>query len=51
MKVYSVTMEVKIVVRAESREHALLVATEANRISERLESLRVVKVFCPADGK
>lgn len=51
MKVYSVTMEVKIVVRAESREEAVSLATEDYRRHDSLDSLRVVKVFCPADGK
>lgn len=50
-KVYSVTMEVKIVVRATSREDAMLKATETNRITSRLESLRVTDIFCPAEGK
>jgi hypothetical protein len=46
-----VTLEVKLVVRAASREDAMLTATETNRITERLESLRVTNVFCPAEGE
>ena len=50
-KVYSVTLEVKLVVKATSREEALLSATEQQRMAERLQSLRVLDVFCPAEGK
>lgn len=51
MAVYSVTLEIKVVVRAESRAEAALTATETKHICERLESLKVVNVFCPAEGK
>ncbi len=50
-KVYSVTLTVKVVVRAASRAEAALIATETNNITERLESIRVDSVFCPAEGK
>jgi hypothetical protein len=50
-KVYSVTLEVKVVVRAPSRPDAVLVAMETKNIPERLESIKVVNVFCPAEGK
>lgn len=51
LKVFRVTVELKIIVKAESREAATLLATETARLAERLESLRVTDVYCPADGK
>lgn len=50
-KVYSVTLEVKVVVRAPSRAGAVLDAMSPLHIADRLESLRVTDVFCPAEGK
>jgi hypothetical protein len=50
-KVYSVTMEVKVVIRATSKGDAILQALETNRINERLQSAKVTDVVCPADGE
>ena len=50
-KVYSVTLEVKIVVRAPNRAEAVLTAMLPNLIADRLDSLKVTNVFCPAEGK
>ncbi len=50
-KVYSVTLEVKIVVRATSRAEAALDATLPGKIMDRIESIRVTDTFCPAEGK
>lgn len=51
MKVYEVTLTVKVVVRASSRADAALSATEVNNIGPRLASIQVDNVFCPAEGK
>lgn len=50
-KVFSVTIEVKVVVKARSREEAALKALETRNIHQRLDSLKVTNVFCPADGR
>lgn len=50
-KVYSVTVEVKLVVKAPTREDALLFARDEVARLKSLESLRVDSVFCPAEGK
>jgi hypothetical protein len=50
-KVYSVTLEVKIVVRAPNRAEAVLTAMLPNLIADRLDSLKVTNVFCPAERK
>lgn len=50
-KVYSVTLQVKVVVRAPSRQAALLDALSVNKIGERLESIKPLEIFCPAEGK
>lgn len=50
-KIYSVTMEVKVVIRAKTREDAVLMAVETNLIPARLGSIRVTGVFCPEEGK
>lgn len=50
-KVYSVTVEVKLVVRAPSREDAVLFGRDKVSVLKDLESLKVTGVFCPAEGR
>jgi hypothetical protein len=52
MKVYSVTIEVKLVIKAHNRGDAILFARDAiAKNQDKLESLTVTNVFCPAEGK
>ena len=50
-KIYSVTVEVRLTIKANNRGDALLFARDAVARLDEIDTLKVTQVFCPAEGK